>query len=801
MTASAFHCASLHLAAAFVVDSLERRILLSASIHHRTLQIIGTNGSEIISADTDGTTTVVAVNGSQQTIADSAYDRIDVDARGGDDSVTLGINILKPSTLRGGDGNDNLTGGGGDDVLVAGLGNDTLDGGGTYDNPAGLNTVNYSDRHQALDVQGNTLTTAGGETDVLVKNIQRFVSGSGNDKLNIQSASAYGFDFVDGGAGDDSISVSSVTDVTAHGGAGNDRIFIYARGQTGYYFGDGGNDTFTVERSTGTARDFNGGPGIDTVDYTGLLSFSYSVTVTLDDVQNDGSPAEYEYQPAFDNVHSDIERVIGTSGSDRIIGSGHDEALIGGAGDDVLIGGGGRDSLEGDSGNDLLAGNAGKDTLNGAAGSDSLIGADKHDKLYSDADDTVIDEPLALVNGALLVEGNERDNLISVLEKSGDPSSIVAALDGESQTFAKSDVNRVILMGNGGDDTITLDNTLPVFCLVLAGDGNDTVSGGDGGSADGAHYGYALVMAGAGDDSIVSGTGFNYIYAGAGDDTITLVAARFSQVSAEDGNDTVSGNGTVEGGRGDDNITGDGLLIGGPGNDTVKGGDGNDVFRSSRYDLTYIPLEWSVLGDDSIEGGGGNDHIDDYSGSNTLLGQDGNDSIAGSGARIDGGNGDDTLAGTQGTSVTGGAGNDSLAGSIVDGGNGNDTLQGGTEDDTLLGGTGDDSITGDDYGLLNSGNDFIDAGDGNDTVNGAFGNDTILGGDGNDSIHGGPGNDSIDCGAGDDTAFGEDGDDTLIGGLGNDSLDGGPGNNVIYQDFPPMHISPKVITLLTPELG
>src|SRR5690242_17431068 len=138
---------------AAAVDALERRIQLSASIHHRTLFIVGTNGPDAINADTNGATTTVRMNGAPpQTFADSAYDRIDVDSRKGDDSVTLGIAITKPSTIRGGDGNDDLTGGGGDDVLIAGLGNDTISGGGDNHNPAGINTADYSDRQENLTV-------------------------------------------------------------------------------------------------------------------------------------------------------------------------------------------------------------------------------------------------------------------------------------------------------------------------------------------------------------------------------------------------------------------------------------------------------------------------------------------------------------------------------------------------------------------------------------------------------------------------------------------------------------------------
>ncbi|MCR9148164.1 MAG: Hint domain-containing protein, partial [Rhodobacteraceae bacterium] len=75
---------------------------------------------------------------------------------------------------------------------------------------------------------------------------------------------------------------------------------------------------------------------------------------------------------------------------------------------------------------------------------------------------------------------------------------------------------------------------------------------------------------------------------------------------------------------------------------------------------------------------------------------------------VDLGSGDDTVDGsatTQGISVDGGAGDDSLTG-----GDGDDTLDGGDGTDTILGGAGDDSI------LTSGGNDSIDAGDGADVI-------------------------------------------------------------------------------------
>lgn len=58
----------------------------------------------------------------------SAIAGFEVNANGGDDSVTVGHEVGVPVTLRGGPGNDKLTGGGGADKLIGGVGDDTLVG-------------------------------------------------------------------------------------------------------------------------------------------------------------------------------------------------------------------------------------------------------------------------------------------------------------------------------------------------------------------------------------------------------------------------------------------------------------------------------------------------------------------------------------------------------------------------------------------------------------------------------------------------------------------------------------------------
>ena len=165
------------------------------------------------------------------------------------------------------------------------------------------------------------------------------------------------------GDGDDS--VTNVTNFTAFifGGPGNDTI----NGGTAddHINGGPGNDTLTggagldelIDGSTDADADtFSGGADADTMTYAGADSGGTGVTVTLNDLANDGLPGEN------DNVASDIEFLLGTSSSDNLTGNDNANGIAGGDGNDVLFGLGGDDELLGEGGfSDIGDGGAGND--------------------------------------------------------------------------------------------------------------------------------------------------------------------------------------------------------------------------------------------------------------------------------------------------------------------------------------------------------------------------------------------------------------------------------------------------------
>ena len=93
---------------------------------------------------------------------------------------------------------------------------------------------------------------------------------------------------------------------------------------------------------------------------------------------------------------------------------------------------------------------------------------------------------------------------------------------------------------------------------------------------------------------------------------------------------------------------------------------------------------------------------------------------------------------------------------------------------TITGGAGRDSLYG------STGNDLIDGGAGHDLIRAREGNDTLWGGQHNDTLSAGPGNDLL---------FGAQGNDTMDAvdvDLGSDTVRGGKGIDTAQIDEPPL---------------
>jgi Ca2+-binding RTX toxin-like protein len=170
-------------------------------------------------------------------------------------------------------------------------------------------------------------------------------------------------------------------------------------------------------------------------------------------------------------------------------------------------------------------------------------------------------------------------------------------------------------------------------------------------------------------------------------------------------------------------------------------------------------------------------------------------------ARIDGGDGNDTIIGVAGAvEAFGGAGDDRIVGSpemdYLDGGLGADRLDGGGGRDIVqytdhpaadgvmvlgvpyLGSTGvtvsldgvaNDGLPGERDNVLST----------NEMVRGSDFDDVLIGSAADDTLAGGPGDDRLTGAAGDDWVFGDDGADHVAGGAGEDYVQGDRGDDVL----------------------
>ena len=145
-------------------------------------------------------------------------------------------------------------------------------------------------------------------------------------------------------------------------GAGNDALN-----------GGAGDDLSVAEAVADGDDSFAGGSGVDTARYAGRTA---PVAVSLDNVPDDGSGDE------ADNMHADVENVVGGLAGNTLRGSAADNRLLGGGVIDVINGGAGADIVYGAGGNDIFVGGAGDDSVYGGAGDDLAIadaGADGAD--------------------------------------------------------------------------------------------------------------------------------------------------------------------------------------------------------------------------------------------------------------------------------------------------------------------------------------------------------------------------------------------------------------------------------------
>ena len=469
-----------------------------------------------------------------------------------------------------------------------------------------------------------------------------------------------------------------------------------------------------------------------------------------------------------DQISNDIDAVaedLAMTFSSIDLGFGGNDIVSGGTGNDLLFGGTADDVMNGDAGNDLILGGKGFDEIYGGDNDDMIFGGDQADYIYGDGGKDVISGG----SGNDYIHGNAGNDVM----KGDSGADIMFGDDGNDLIFGQTEPD--ILMGGAGND------------LVVGGTGSDIMFGDDGVVAklDPDPNIYVGVKVVYNTEAFTSGDIAPLLSGAFHDDDIRTVDLIQTYVTATDGNDMMSGD------------AGDDLMFGGGGNDLM----GGDV--DPRLGTFVRP---TAISEDVLIGDGGQITFQNrrYRSIATVIGTDDtgtpfNDIIYGDNGNdyIFGGRGDDFLFGGHGKTVTGGVvgafrgPTDSAASDndIILGDNGeilfaDDTIQANFGIKTMIRTTDTANDTGGhDYVEGELGADVIFGGvnGSDDILYGNEGNDVILGDNGelDFALNGDTNLDTLDLIrsyrdglGGTDIISGDQGDDVLIGGTGGDEMYG-----------------------------
>jgi hypothetical protein len=312
-------------------------------------------------------------------------------------------------------------------------------------------------------------------------------------------------------------------------------------------YGGYGNDTIHADSTIGKPMEIHGGAGDDWIRGGTFSDKLYGGT--------NGTSTVFE---------SGNDRIEGMDGNDFIRGSVYgNNHLRGGVGKDSVYGGQGRDTIYGDAGDDSLSGSTGNDYLYGGNDTDALDGGGGNDLLDGGWGNDVL-------NG-----GTHNDSLYG----------------GYGDDLLMPSSGADLLKGGSGWDTLDHSSSFADLRITQDNSANDGAATGEG---DNVWYDIECILAGSGDDFISGGAFNNWIVGGAGADSL------------EGG----FGHDTVLGGVGDDEVHGN------AGNDWVYGEDGDDRL-------------FAGAGDDVVQGQGGNDTLVSIGGGtlDRLFGQTGLDSF------------------------------------------------------------------------------------------------------------------------------------------------------------------------------
>ncbi|MEH1889913.1 MAG: calcium-binding protein [Nostoc sp.] len=341
------------------VDYSTGNNLLSGGVGDDFLSAIASKGDNLLNGG-DGNDNLSASGNLQfytprpETPNDPSLGNNTLNGGAGNDSLNVSYSS-GDNLLNGGDGNDDLFAFGtdrrygtptsGNNTLNGGTGDDYLDAFAS----TGNNLLSGGDGNDTIDgsIKGNDT-----------------IDGGTGDDLLYYSKSLYLFDQYDPLYGitttfNATTNTGSITVGTNRASYKNiERLYIFSTKYNDNIVGTNGNDT--IDGSLSGNDMIDGGKGDDLLSinygYYDYGNYTKGITSTFNTTTNSGSITDGTNRVIYKN----IERlnIIGTNFDDLIVGSNGNDTLDGSDGNDILIGGKGNDSLIGGSGTDTFAFNS-----------------------------------------------------------------------------------------------------------------------------------------------------------------------------------------------------------------------------------------------------------------------------------------------------------------------------------------------------------------------------------------------------------------------------------------------------------
>lgn len=651
-----------------------------------------------------------------------------------------------------------------------------------------------------VNLTAGNITFYGGklnDTIAVDGSLNNVYAGDGDDTITVRGANCY----IDAGDGDDMITGRG----HLHGGNGNDTIIITSNGM---FYGDAGNDTIisnsalTLSYIDGGDGDDNislcgretrvvvtGGNGNNTITNTGVTNSLFqgfdknedsgfvdllagetktviinNISYTIKNNSTTTSSRVIYYHNKITNEISFGGRSISITGQNdaehNVLIYGRYINFYGGNKDDIVTNHADTSNIYGQGGNDTLTNHIINSKLYGGDGDDRLTTYAYGGGCHGEDGDDIID---IYSGGGSYSGGNGNDTYniyttCSPTDISGDnifninaSNCTINASDGSDTFYINGNNNTV--RGGGGNDYFVINgenNTID------GGTGNDFFVDNSSGTTTTMNVirdpnAGALIFTYIDEEQTVIIDNKTYTVTNQNADG-TAPASNIVQYSYNPNTKTI----TFDGSNVTIDCTSDSNKLNIRGNNnTVNGGNGNDIITVEKGENNII------------NGLGGNDTLIMNSANNSLNGGEGNDTI--------------TLNSSTDKSVTGGNGNDTINvnssnNTDIDMGNGDDKIIIKGENNSINANEGNNTIT------LNGANNEIEAGDGNNKLVVTTNDNNITLGNGNNSI-GIQGNGNIlEAGnaTGDINIIGKDNDIAVLNGENNVKIKGS--NNSFYSE-------------------